>query len=309
MATILITGGTGLIGQALTAELLAKNHKVIVLTRQSKGDAYSSNLSYAQWDVAKGIIDKEAIKKADYIVHLAGANVADGRWTEKRKKEIINSRTKSAALIVKAINEIPNNIKAVISSSAIGWYGADPTIPNFSPFVETDKADASFLGSTCKAWEESLKPIAENGIRTVWLRTGIVLSNEGGAYAEFKKPMKLGVAAVLGKGIQMVSWIHIKDIARMYMYAIENENINGVYNAVAPAPVNNQLLIDAIIKEKGSVFIKTKVPEFALKLALGEMSIEVLKSTTVSSKKIENAGFQFLFPSIEAAVHNLEQSS
>ena len=306
MATVLITGGTGLIGQALTKELVAKGYDVIVLSRHPHNEQQTTTqLTYAAWDLAAQTIDEKAIQRADYIVHLAGANVAGGRWTHKRKKEIVESRTGSGDLLVKALKNIPNKIKAVICASGIGFYGGDLTIPNTKPFVESDPADDSFLGKTCVQWENSIDPVTEQGKRLVKLRTGIVLSNDGGAYAEFKKPMKFGIASVLGSGKQIISWIHINDIVGLYIYAIENEKMNGVYNAVAPGPVSNKKLIQLMADEK-KISIPVSVPEFALKLALGEMSIEVLKSATVSSKKIEDAGYVFMFPSIEATVKNLK---
>jgi uncharacterized protein len=306
MATVLITGGTGLIGQALTKELLSKGYEVIILTRNpNKEKQTASQVSYVGWNLAAQTIDEKAIQKADYIVHLAGANVAGGRWTEKRKKEIVESRTKSGQLLVNALRKIPNKIKAVITASAIGFYGPDPIIPNPKPFVETDPADNSFLGRTCVQWESAIDPVIESGKRLVKFRTGIVLSNDSGAYAEFKKPLKFGIASVLGTGKQIVSWIHIKDIASLYLYAIENEKIEGVYNAVAPQPVSNKKLIETMAREKAGFSVTAHVPEFVLKTMLGEMSIEVLKSATVSSKKIEEAGYLFMFPSIEAAVKNL----
>ena len=304
MATVLITGGTGLIGQALTKELIAKGYEVIILSRKPGKEEKRDRLSYAQWDIEKQSIDGKAIQKADYIVHLAGANVAQGRWTDKRKKEILESRTKSSGLIVKALSENQNKVKAVISASAIGFYGPDLVVPNPKPFVETDPADNSFLGRSCEQWEAAIEPVINLGKRLVKFRTGIVLSNNGGAYAEFKKPLNFGVASILGTGKQIVSWIHINDIVGLYLLAIENEKINGVYNAVTPNPVTNQKLIEAMAREK-KIAVPVKVPTFALKLALGEMSIEVLKSATVSSKKLEDAGYQFMLPSIEAAVGNL----
>jgi uncharacterized protein (TIGR01777 family) len=306
MATVLISGGTGLIGSALTKLLVERGHDVIILTRNIEGNHQTQkNISYATWDVKAKTIDRTAIEKADYIVHLAGANVGDKRWTNRRKKEIVESRTQSAGLLVKALKEIPNKVSAVISASAIGWYGPDPQIPNPKPFIESDPANNDFLGSTCKQWEESILPVMNLGKRLVVLRTGIVLSNDGGAYAEFKKPMKFGVAPILGSGNQVVSWIHIADVARMYAEAMENEKWSGIYNAAAPNPVNNRTLITAIAKQKTFV-IKVPAPAFALKLALGEMSIEVLKSCTVSAKKAQVNGFQFFFPTIEAAVNNLK---
>ena len=308
MATILITGGTGMIGKALTSALLEKNYKVIILSRQKIAQQTETrNLSFAQWDINNQQIDRTAIGSADFIIHLAGAGVADKRWTKKRKQEIVNSRVKGGELLVKALQEIPNNVKAVISASGIGWYGADPVIPNPKPFMEDDPADAAFLGATCKRWEESIAPIAKMGKRLVKLRTGIVLSNDGGALKEFEWPLRFGVAAILGSGKQVISWIHIEDLVRIYISAIEDQNISGVYNAVAPGPVSNKKFTFQLARiNKGQFFIPVYVPSFVLKLVVGEMSIEVLKSATVSCDKIHYSGFIFLYPSTEAALKSLK---
>jgi len=307
MPTILITGGTGLIGNALTAMLVNKGYEVIILSRSLKQSSQPS-VSYAQWDVGNGLIDKEAVAKADYIIHLAGANVAEKRWTTKRKKEIVESRTKSGELLVKSLQEIPNNIKAVVSASAIGWYGADSSASLQNGFYDTAPSSPDFLGTTVQQWEESIKPVEASGKRLVILRTGIVLSKEGGAYPEFKQPLKFGIAAILGSGNQVISWIHIEDLCRLYVYAIEN-NISGIFNAVAAKPVTNKSLTLQLAKKvRGRSFIPVHVPSFVLKIILGEMSIEVLKSATVSNSKIKDAGFQFLFPSIEAALNDLEKN-
>lgn len=307
MTTVLITGGTGMIGKALTNALIERNYKVIILSRGAASQPTASNISYAKWNVEDQTIDLVAFQRADYIVHLAGAGIADKRWTKKRKKEIVDSRVKAAELLVKACRETSNKLKAVISASAIGWYGEDPVIPNPRPFREDDPADTSFLGNTCKEWENSIEPFVQLGKRVVKLRTGIVLSNEGGALAEFKKPVKFGVAAILSNGRQVYSWIHIDDLVRLYISAIEDDNMRGVYNAVAPKPVSNkELTIQLAREKKGSFFIPVHVPTFVLKTMLGEMSIEVLKSTTVSCDKVHYSGFTFLYPAIEAALKSLE---
>ena len=311
MATVLITGGTGLIGKALTKELVNRGHDVIILTRDKSKEKDRNNIYHAEWNIKKQTIDRDAIHRADFIVHLAGANVAEKPWTKKRKREIVDSRVKSASLLIKAL-ETPNKIKAVISASAIGWYGPDDQFPNPATlreerrsFIETDAPANDFLGATCKQWENSIQPVVELGKRLVILRTGIVLSNEGGAYAEFKKYLNFGIAPILGNGKQVISWIHIADLVRLYIEAIENDKLRGIYNAVAPNPVTNKTLVLEMAKQLNKFYVPIPVPSFALKTVLGEMSIEVLKSTTVSSEKIESTGFQFMFLDIETAVYNL----
>ncbi|HEY4207045.1 MAG TPA: TIGR01777 family oxidoreductase [Puia sp.] len=302
MSTILITGGTGMIGTALGRMLVSKGHKVVVLSRRAR--AGEEGMAY--WDPDKEVIDAEAIRAADFVVHLAGAGVGDKRWNAARKKEIVESRTRSSALLVKALREIPNKVQAVISASGIGWYGPDPAIPNPRPFVETDPVDRDFLGETCRVWEESIAPVTSLGKRLVILRTGLVLGNEGGALPEFTKPVKLGVAAILGSGRQVMSWIHIEDECRLYLHAIENGHWSGVYNAAAPQPVNNKTLtLELARRLKGRYFVPVYVPSLFLKILVGEMSVEVLKSTTVSVDKVHKQGFQFLYPSIESALNQL----
>lgn len=311
MPTVLITGGTGTIGRRLSQMLMEKGFEVIVLSRKFPVNSEVSGnakLSYAKWNIANEIIDTTAIAKADFIIHLAGAGVADKRWSAKRKKEIQESRTKSSSLIVKALSENENKVKAIISSSAIGWYGEDTkeTISNGKGFTEEKPSANNFLGETCRLWEESINPAEVLGKRLVIIRTGIVLSNSGGAFVEFAKPLKVGVAAILGSGEQMISWIHVDDICRIYIHALEHENISGIYNGAAPAPVNNKILTLSLAKiKRGKFFIPVHIPSFVLKIVLGEMSMEVLKSTTVSSEKMQATGFQFLYPSIDAALKEL----
>ena len=304
MQTILITGGTGMVGQSLTNFLLAKGYYVIVLTRQQKQSS-RAHFSFAQWDLNKGWIDPSAIAAADYIIHLAGEGVADKRWTTARKKAILDSRVNSSALLVKTLKENPNKVKAIVAASAIGWYGPDNEKSKQSGFVETDPVDSSFLGDTCQQWEESMHPIKAMGIRLVTVRIGIVFNKMGGALAEFMKPAKLGAAAILGDGQQMVSWIHQQDLNRLMLFALETEQVEGVYNAVAPDPVNNAILTKAIAKRFHTWAIPFHVPSFILKIMLGEMSVEVLKSAKVSASKILAAGFSFDYASMDEALDDL----
>jgi len=304
MQTILITGGTGLIGTALTDMLIREGYKVIILTR--KPGAAVGNVSYAGWDIENQTIDRHAIETADHIIHLAGENVAEKRWTTKRKQAILQSRTKSAALLVQSLKQIPNKVESVTSASAIGWYGPDPRVPNTHPFTEDHDASNDFLGSTCRAWEESIKPVADMGKRLVYIRTGIVLSLKGGALKEFAAPLKFGLATILGSGNQVISWIHIEDLCRIYLKTVQDKTMHGVYNGVAPEPVTNKELVLELAREtRRKAYIPIYVPQFGLKLALGEMSIEVLKSATISSSKIEATGFQFIYPTAKSAIEEL----
>ncbi len=315
MPTVLITGGTGLIGTALSQHLLNEGYNVIILSRnpqetasrhdvdaQRKFFRYSGNIFYSRWNIREMTIDAAAFKEADFIVHLAGAGVADKRWTDARKKEILESRTRSSELLLKYLKNEENKVKAVISASAIGWYGPD----NGKVFTEDDPPANDFLGQTCLAWESSIDPVMALGKRLVKLRTGIVLSNDGGALAEFKKPIRLGVAAVLGDGKQMTSWVHIDDVCRGFIHAIENQQMHGSYNLTAPHPVTNEkLTMELAADMKGKMFIRSRVPAGILKLILGEMSVEILKSATVSSAKLQKEGFTFLFQDIDKALADL----
>jgi len=311
MATVLITGGTGLIGSALTKELLNRNYDVIILTRSPEKYSNTSRLSYAKWDTEKGAIDGNAVTKADYIIHLAGEGIADRRWTIKRKKQIAESRINGSALLVKALQENVNSVKAVVAASGIGWYGSSAPGPDGrgsekNPFEETDPAEEDFLGATCKEWEVSIDPAISLGKRVVKFRTGPVLSKEGGALKEFKKPLRFGLATILGNGKQIMSWIHIDDLVRLYIYAIEMERMSGVYNAVAPHPVSNKKLIIQLAKNmRGKFYVPVYVPSFILRTVFGELSIEILKSAAVSCKKIKGEGYHFLYPSLSAAIHHV----
>lgn len=307
MAAVLMSGGTGLIGSHLTRHLADRGYDVIILSRKKNVSSENPKVSYSYWNVKEKIIDAEAVKKADHIIHLAGAGVMDKKWTNDYKKLIADSRTKSAELIINCLNDGQHHVKTFVSASAIGWYGEDDKSTNKKEgFVESDLPSNDFLGETCVLWEASSDPAAALGIRLVKLRTGIVLSNVGGAFKEYRTPLNFGVAPVLGNGKQIVSWIHIDDLCRMYVEAIENTFLHGSYNAVAPAPVTQKDLILTLgQKVRNRFFIPVYVPAFILKIVFGKRSVEILKSATVSDKKIKATGFTFLYPSVESAIENL----
>lgn len=313
MKTVLITGGTGLIGNALSKELLAKGYNVIILTRYPEKQVTDhKQLRFAKWDINHGMIDKEAIGNADCIIHLAGASIAKKRWNAKRKKEIIDSRIKSSKLIFNTLNENSNKVKTVICASAIGWYG-EPNKEHEKlerqtddALIETDPPANSFLGKTCKAWEDENQKLTQLGKRLVIFRIGILLSTQGGFLEEIKKTLRFGIAAIIGNGNQIISWIHQHDLVRMVLFAIENEKISGVYNAVANEPVSfKKLVLEYATQFKGRFYISIHVPSFILRIFLGEMSSEILKSIKLNNAKIKKEGFTFLYPHISNAVRGL----
>jgi uncharacterized protein len=303
MDTVIITGGTGLIGTALSKFLVSRGIEVIILTRNPKSQRSSiPGITYAGWNLEEQTVSEEAFRKAKYIIHLAGAGVADKPWTEKRKREIVESRTRSSELLVKAMRRFPNEIVSVVSASATGWYKENQS----QPALETDPPDPGFLGETCRAWESSIQPVTDLGKRLVILRTGIVLCNEGGAFPEFARPIRYGIAGILGNGKQFISWIHMEDLCRIYMEAMLNPSWSGIYNAVAPNPVNNKTFTLELAKRlKGSFFIPVPVPDFVLRLLLGNRKEEVLKSSLVSANKLKQQGFQFIYPTVDAAFRDL----
>ncbi|WP_020530165.1 TIGR01777 family oxidoreductase [Flexithrix dorotheae] len=296
---ILITGGTGLIGSRLTELLLEKGHGVSYLSRSKKqGDG---SINYYHWDPSKGEIDQEAIDSADYIIHLAGASVADSRWTDSRKKVILKSRQETARLLFDGIKNSDKQLKGFISASGIGYYGytGDQLID------ESASLGNDFLAKVCEKWEEESLQIKSLGIRTTIIRIGVVLSEKGGALKELMTPVKFFVGSPLGSGEQYMSWIHIDDLCKIFLKAVEDESMEGVYNGVAPSPVTNEEMVASIAKTLKRPVFPINVPGIALKILLGEMSEIVLKGSKVSSKKIEAAGFTFGYPSLNGALSDL----
>lgn len=285
---ILITGGTGLVGNRITHFLLQNGHQVAYLSRKKQE---ISNVKVFEWDVSKNYIENGALEWANVIVHLAGAGIADERWTEKRKKEIIDSRTQPIELIKKQLLAKNSKIDAFISASAIGYYGGDTGEQTID---ETSAVGSDFLANCTRQWEAATDSLKKTlGCRTVKIRIGIVLSKDGGALPKLLQPTQWGVGSALGTGKQWMSWIHIDDLARLFVKSIEDSSMKGIYNAVAPKPVRNNEVIKTIAKVLKRPLWLPNVPSFVLRLLLGEMSVVVLGGNFVENHRIPKDFFQF----------------
>lgn len=297
--TVLIAGGSGTIGKHLSNKLLQKGYRVALLSRHK---TTYDNISNYFWNVEKQLIDKEAFQTADYIINLAGENISKKRWSKKRKKEILDSRVKSNKLLLKTIQKLNVNPKAYITASAVGFYGV---VTSNKIFTENDLSATDFLGTTCNEWEASCELAEELKIRTVKLRTGVVLNIGDGALSKMTLPIKLLIGSPLGSGKQYIPWIHIDDLCNVYLKAIEDINMEGPYNAVAPEHVSNKELTEVIAKMLSRPILLPNVPAIVLKLVFGEMANIILEGSRVSSDKLSRAGFSFLYPKLSSALHQL----
>lgn len=300
MAKILITGGTGLVGSALTKLLLAKGYEVAFLSRSAR---ILPKIQVYQWDIHKGTIDARALQGVEAIVHLAGENVGEGTWSPQRKQQILDSRVLSTRLLANTLRNTTHQVKTFVAASAVGIYGMNTgaqLLTEDSPTTEQD-----FLSKVTTLWEREIDEIDLTGIRTVRIRIGVVLSRRGGALAKMATPVRMFVGAALGTGQQYISWIHEADLANIFLYAIENAGMSGIYNGVASEPVTNENLTKAIGSALGRPILPINVPPFVLKAALGEMAAIVLGGNRLSNEKIKKTGFQFQFDNIEAALKDL----
>lgn len=296
---ILITGGTGLIGRHLTKILLQKGHKVSYLSRKRE---HIPDVKVYLWDTEKGIIEEEALKNTDYIIHLAGAGIADKRWTSKRKQEIIDSRIRPIQLLNQYLQAQKIKLKGFISASGIGYYGGDT---GETKLDESSPAGNDFLATCTKLWEVETARFTQAD-RTVSLRTGIVLSEKGGALAKLIQPIRLGVGSPLGNGRQWMSWIHIDDMCRLYLQAIEDEKMHGAYNAVAPTPVRNEEMTRTAAEVLNRPLWLPNVPAFVMKILFGELSVVVLGGNYVNNKRVsEELAFTYKFPALKEALADL----
>jgi uncharacterized protein (TIGR01777 family) len=299
METVLITGGSGLIGRNLSMKFIRNGYRVSVLS--TSGKAVEGCKTYL-WNPVTGMIDVRAVEDADYIINLAGANIGAKKWTKNRKLEIIESRIKSGEVLFETYLQNPGRLKAFITASATGYYGA---ITSEKIFIEDNPPAGDFVGETCRLWEETASQFEKAGIRTVKLRTGIVLDKYDGALARLLLPMKLYAGSAMGSGKQYMPWIHLDDLCEMYFMAICAPEMNGAFNAAAPYSVTNQEFTRCLANVLHKPLWFPKIPSLVLKVVFGEMSSIILEGSRVSAEKIIKAGFSFRFPELKPALEDI----
>lgn len=292
---VLITGSTGLLGIALQNFFSEKGYELLLASRSEP-----KNENHIQWSVEGGFAEPEKLENIDAVVHLAGESVNGLRWTEEKKKAIRDSRVLGTRSLVKDLSQLTNRPKVLVAASAIGFYGERGD----EELTESSTAGDTFLAEVAREWESEARRAEDAGIRTVLLRTGIVLSKDGGALGTMLVPFKLGVGGVIGSGKQWMSWISMDDHVAAINFVIENENIRGAVNAVSPHPVTNE----EFTKTMGDVLYRPTfipLPEFVVSMALGEMGDALLLSSTrVVPKRLEDAGFQFQYPQLKSALEH-----
>ncbi len=295
-SSVLITGGSGLIGRYLTAALLNEGYKVSHLSRKAN---HFGKVRVFRWDPEKGILDPKVFEGVDYVIHLAGANLGEKRWTHNRKLEIAGSRIDSTKLLHKVISENHSKLKAFISASAVGYYGSVTTDRILN---EEDLPGTDFIGSVCRQWEEAADLFENSGIRTVKIRSAVVIEKNDSALSKMMMPAKYGFLVKTGNGKQYMPWIHINDLCKIYLRAIEDPQMTGAYNAVSPQHVTHYEFVRTLSEVISKPVLPVAVPSFILRIALGEMSDIVLKGSRVSSEKIIKSGYKFLYPDLVGAL-------
>jgi len=294
---VLITGGSGLISSRL-AQMLIENGNTVRYLSRSKSNQLTDVFN---WNLKSNSMEDGALNEVDAIVHLAGANVAEKRWSTERKKTILDSRVKSSELLFNKLQEKNHDVKIIVAASAVGYYGMDT---GDELMDEESSAGNDFLADVVKHWEKATSEFRTLGIKTTQLRIGVVLDQSGGALGKMATPIKLGIGSPLGTGSQWMSWIHIDDLCQMIIYAIENQ-LNEVYNAVSPHPDSNKYLTRTLAKTLKRPCFLPNVPSFILKLIFGEMAQMILGGNKASSVKIEKHGFEFKFKSLEEALKDI----
>lgn len=300
MANVLISGGTGLVGQKLALKLIQNMHTVFILTRQ-KDNVIAEGIHAIYWNPETKEIDLPATLEIDTIVHLAGSNIAKGKWTIEKKKELISSRVDTANFLFETFKTHPS-LHTFISASAIGYYGNRP----HNIIVSEDSPSGNgFIPELCRNWEKITQKFQQNGFRTATVRIGIVMAKEGGALPAMIKPFKYGLGAALGSGKQMISWIHIDDLVDIFYCAILDKKYKGIFNGVAPNPVNNTEFSSKLALNLNHILLPFNVPSFILKAVLGEKASLILGGVNVIATNLTNIGFRFNYETIDHALLNL----
>jgi uncharacterized protein len=295
---ILLTGGSGFIGKHLTQILLDQGFTVSHLNRSKGRDMRVRN---CMWDITKGQVDEDCLTGVDVIVHLAGAGVAEKRWTESYKKEILDSRVKSIGVLYDLMKRKKHNVHAIISASGISYYGnrGDELL------TEESAEGEGFLAKVSEEWEKAVDRGTEMGLRVVKFRTGVVLHKKNGALPKLAGPVKWGMGSPLGDGSQWMPWIHWHDVIKLYLYAVMHTRLEGTFNMVAPNPVTNKQFVKVLGKQLHRPLWAPNVPAFVIKMMVGEMSSMVLDSTRASSQKIIDNGFKFDHPDLEETLKEI----
>ncbi|HRG00310.1 MAG TPA: TIGR01777 family oxidoreductase [Bacteroidia bacterium] len=296
MGVILISGGTGLVGKALSNLLLSKGHEVRILSRNPKS---TNNIKSFYWDVEKNEIDEKAFDDVEHIVHLAGSGIADKRWTNARKQDIVDSRVNSIKFISSILKKKNIQLKSFVGASAIGIYGMTTSE---KIFTETDKGHNDFLSQSCIQWENAYQEIQTLSNKNCTIRIGVVLSKDGGALKKLLPLFNIGLGSAVGSGKQYMPWIHIDDLVSVFHEALFNSNYNGIYNAVSSEESTNQSFSKQLAKSLSKPFFLPNVPAFILKIIFGEMANVLLEGSRVNNQKLINSGFQYKFPSLNEAL-------
>ncbi|UTX49754.1 TIGR01777 family oxidoreductase [Chryseobacterium sp. MA9] len=294
---VLITGASGMIAKEL-AKKIGREYEIRFLTRKKEHD-----YEY-EWDIIKGNIDEAALENVSHIIHLAGANISEKRWTPERKRELISSRVDSAELLQTALRKNKIKLKSFISASGINFYGTETSE---KIYTENDPPGNDFLSEVVVLWERAADDFKDKNLteRVVKIRTAVVLSEKDGALKKMIPPIQYYIGSPLGSGKQYMPWIHLEDICSIYELALKNSTMVGAYNAVSPQHTTNKDLTKKIAKVLGKPLFMPNVPGFVLKLIFGELATAILEGSRASSQKIQDAGFHFKFPDLNEALKNL----
>jgi len=294
--SVLITGGSGLIGRYLSDHFIQKGFNV---THLSRNPSQTGAIKSFFWDPSKDIIDPDSLRNAKYIIHLAGANIGSGRWSNKRRQEIAGSRIKTADLILSTLNKNNFRPEAFISASATGYYGS---LTSENIFTESDPPSDDFLGTVCRQWEEAAGRFSNEGIRTVVIRTGVVMDRNDGALSRLVAPARFGIFPIVGSGRQYMPWIHPADLTKVYFRAVTDPSMAGPYNAVAPDMVNHREFMRTLSVVMKKSFIQLPVPGAILKLMMGESATVALEGSRVSPLRLMSTGFSYSYPGLPEAL-------